>query len=103
MRGWQWGREGRGLGERHGCFPVCSGLSDFLTLAGRAGQAEQQFLLEELEERRVLPLMSYSTSLSPSLLLAGRRADTVGTWGISLDRAGGYSGKQAMTLVESPI
>lgn len=83
--------------------PLCApGLSDFLTLAGRSGQAEEQFWLEELEERRVSPLTPYSISLSPSLLLAGR-ADRVGTWGISLDRAGGYSGKQAMTLVESPI
>lgn len=83
--------------------PLCApGLSDLLTLAGRSGQAEEQFWLEELEHRRVSPLTPFSTSLSPSLLLA-ERANRIGIGGMNLDKAGGCSGNQAMTLVESPI
>jgi hypothetical protein len=63
--GLQWGREGRGLGERQLVVPVgAPGLFDLLTLAGRAGQAEEQFWLEELENRRISPLTPFSTSLS---------------------------------------
>lgn len=50
------------------------GLFDFLTLAGRAGQAEKQFWLEELEDRR---RCHYSTPSSPFLLVA-ERANRVG-------------------------
>lgn len=70
---------------RDAVVPLCApGLSDLLTLAGRAGQAEEQFWLEELEGRRVSPLMPFSTSLSPALLLA-ERANRVGTWGMNMD------------------
>lgn len=71
--------------------PLCTpGLSDLLILAGRAGQAEEQFWLKE------------ATSLSLSLLLA-ERANRVGIGGMNLDRAGRCSENQTMTLVESPI
>lgn len=69
--------------------PLCApGLSDLLALAGRAGQAEEQFCLEELEDECVSPLTPFSSSLSPSLLLA-ERANRVGIWGMNLDKAGG--------------
>lgn len=48
------------------------GLFDLLTLAGRAGQAEEQFWLEELEDRRMSPLTPILHILIPSLLPAER-------------------------------
>lgn len=40
------------------------GLFDLLALAGRSGQAEEQFWLEELEGRRLSLLTPFSTPLS---------------------------------------
>lgn len=57
------------------------GLFDLLTLAGRAGQAEEQFWLEELEDRRVSP---FSTPSSPFLPVAERANRVGGGWGMNL-------------------
>lgn len=54
------------------------GLFDFLTLAGRAGQAEKQFWLEELEDRR-----SHCSTPSSPFLPVAERANRVGIRGVN--------------------